>query len=88
MSQKQPILIDVREPAEFAQAHATGAINITLDQVLQADTPLANLPLDARIIVYCRSGARADVAQKHLRQLGYTNVINGINADFVMQNHR
>ncbi len=88
MSKNQPIYVDVREPAEFAQAHVTGAINISLNQILQAATPLANLPLDADIIVYCRSGARADVAQKHLRQLGYANVINGINADFVMQNHR
>lgn len=87
MPRSKPTLIDVREPAEFGQSHAPDALNIPLEQILSTQVPLENIPFDTELIVYCRSGARADVALQHLRQLGYSDVINGINADFVQQNH-
>ncbi len=66
-------LIDVRTPAEFASGAIPSAINIPYDLIGD------NLPTQdrsARIIVYCRSGARASVAEETLRSLGFSNVTN------------
>lgn len=79
----KPIIIDVREPAEYAGGHYPGAMNIP-PMRLMGDLPeLADVPKDAHIIVYCRSGSRSNVAMHILRGRGFTNVVNGINQDHV-----
>lgn len=62
-------LLDVRTPAEFAEAHAEGAINIPLQELPVRMNELRN---DKQIIVYCRSGARSAVATTMLRSAGYS----------------
>ncbi|WP_198939385.1 rhodanese-like domain-containing protein [Motiliproteus sp. MSK22-1] len=39
----------------------------------------ANLEIrkDRQIVLYCRSGQRAGIAEAALRQAGYTNLLNG-----------
>lgn len=67
------VLIDVRSPAKFQQAHLPGAINIPLPQLLAADPRLAQ----AKHIVVYASGWRdylAPAAAKKLLALGYVNV--------------
>jgi rhodanese-related sulfurtransferase len=44
---------------------------------------LAKVPKDSKIILYCKSGARSNVAKVHLARLGFTNLVNGINKDHV-----
>ena len=56
-------LIDVRTPAEYAEAHADGAINIPVEDVA-AKISEVTADKDADIYVYCRSGRRAGVAQE------------------------
>ena len=51
-------LIDVRTPAEYAEAHADGAINIPVEDVA-AKISEVTADKDADIYVYCRSGRRA-----------------------------
>jgi rhodanese-related sulfurtransferase len=58
-------LLDVRTPAEFASGHLRGAVNIPVDQVQARVDELGD-----RVVVYCRSGARAGRAAQALRGAG------------------
>ena len=73
------VIIDVREPQEYAGGHVSGAINIPPSALMNGASELADIPKDAEIIVYCLSGSRSNVSKHILEQLGYTNITNGIN---------
>ncbi len=77
------VVIDVREPFEFAEGRVKGALNIPPDRLMRGATELAGLDKDTPIIVYCRTGSRSNVAMHLLSQLGFTNIKNGINKDQV-----
>jgi rhodanese-related sulfurtransferase len=79
----EKIIIDVREPYEFATGHVRGAINIPPDKLMRGAKKLDDVSKDAEIIVYCRTGSRSHVAKIILERLGFTNVTNGINKDIV-----
>lgn len=81
------VIIDVRQPEEFATDHAVGAINIPLDLITSGGGKLDSLPKDAEIIVYCNSGNRSGLAKKVLDHQGFKNVTNGINIAYVAQNY-
>ena len=68
-------LIDVRSPAEYAEAHADGAVNIPVEIVAEKISEITR-DHDAEIYVYCRSGRRAEAALTELKKAGYTNVTN------------
>jgi len=69
------VLLDVRTPGEYRQVRIDGAKLIPVDEL--ARRAAAELPdKDARILVYCQSGARAGTAAKMLTQMGYTDVSN------------
>lgn len=80
---KKLIIIDVREPAEFARGHVDGAINIPPADMMAGAKQLADVPKDTELILYCHSGARSNASMFYLKQLGFTNLINGINKDQV-----
>lgn len=74
------VLVDVREPSEFAEGHIEGAINLPLTSgVLEAEH--GTLPSDKPIVVYCRSGRRSDIAAKLLEGEGFQPIydLGGIN---------
>lgn len=77
------IIIDVREPFEFAESHVETALNIPLGQLNIAHPKLSTLGKDEQITVYCRSGGRAGIAKQYLESQGFTNVENGINQDTI-----
>ena len=77
------VIIDVREPFEFAGGHVKGAINIPPSRLMGGAKELKDVPKDADIIVYCRTGSRSNVSTHILRGLGYTNITNGINKEQV-----
>jgi rhodanese-related sulfurtransferase len=58
-------LLDVREPDEWAQGHAAGAVHIPLAQL----DPAA-LDTSKPIVAVCRSGNRSGKATQMLRQAG------------------
>lgn len=69
------VLIDVREPAEFAAGHLPGAINIprgVLEFQVESHPALAGPPRP--VVLYCRSGARAALAALTLSVLGFDEV--------------
>lgn len=67
------ILVDVREPSEYAEGHISGAILLPVGQIeSKAEGVLTNKK--AKIIVYCRSGRRSADAAKQLVDMGYSNI--------------
>lgn len=74
---KPEVIIDVRTPAEFAEGHIKGAINIPVDRIGQDIHSVAGISKNSVILLYCRSGNRSDRARTILLQQGYTQVING-----------
>jgi len=72
------LIIDVREPAEYAAGHVPGALNIPRGLIEFRIWPHVGFPdkldLSAKITLYCGSGARAALAAKSLRDLKFTNV--------------
>lgn len=68
------LMLDVREPDEWAGGHVDKALHIPRGDIEnQAATQLADK--DAEIITYCKMGGRAGMAAETLRDMGYTNVI-------------
>lgn len=67
------LLVDVREPVEWAAARIPGATLIPLGDLLARVT---ELPRDRPVILQCRSGNRSNRGARLLADLGYTNVSN------------
>lgn len=67
-------LVDVRTPAEFADGHVKGSVNIPLDKMQQQ---LSKFNDKKNIVVFCRSGMRSSQAKGILENNGIKNVING-----------
>lgn len=68
-------LLDVRSPEEYASGHLQGARNIPHDQI-ESEIAAAVPDKSAQIILYCRSGRRANTALEAMRAMGYENVTN------------
>ncbi len=66
------VLVDVRQPEEYAEGHIEGAFNVPLKELAQNLDALPNL--DASIVVYCGSGFRSAIAMTALQIIGYTDV--------------
>jgi hydroxyacylglutathione hydrolase len=75
-----PLVIDVRQPAEFASEHIPGSWHIAAGSLPDR---LADLPRDRPIAAICGSGYRASIAASLLRQAGFDDVswvANGVPA--------
>jgi rhodanese-related sulfurtransferase len=70
-----PVVIDVRTPAEFAEGHIYRAVNIDVNSVTFKDE-ISSLDKDFTIIVYCQSGVRSTKARQIMEELGFKYVIN------------
>lgn len=81
------IFIDVREPEEFARDHVDGALNIPPSEIMAGAVKLKDTPKDTELVLYCLSGARSNASMQYLKQLGYTNLVNGTNKDFVRKKY-
>lgn len=69
-------VIDVRTPAEVADGHVVGALTIDLQDPGFREA-IAELPRDEPYFVYCRSGNRSAQAIDVMRELGFTDLVNG-----------
>ncbi len=67
------LLVDVREPSEFARAHIRGAINVPQGDLLLR---IGELPREGRIVVMCQSAQRSLRAAQFLKQTGFTDVVH------------
>ncbi|QGU32587.1 rhodanese-like domain-containing protein [Thermochromatium tepidum] len=75
------LIVDVREPEEFAAMHIPGSINVPrgiLESACEWDyeetVPELVQAREREIVVVCRSGYRSVLAAHSLNVLGYTNV--------------
>ena len=75
IDKKNAVILDVRTPEEYATGHYDGAVNIPLDEIEARINEFG--PKDGPIIVYCRSGRRAEEAKTKLEANGFTHVISG-----------
>ncbi len=65
--------IDVRSAEEYSAGHVPGAINVPhneIEQHLQQIEHLKNQP----VLLYCRSGRRAGLAEAKLTELGFSQL--------------
>ena len=62
------LLLDVREPAEFATGTIPGAVNVPLGELRGR---LGELPKDRPIVAFCKVGQRGYFAERILAQRGY-----------------
>jgi phage shock protein E len=70
------LVIDVRSRLEFWTGHLDGATCIPVTK-LESVIAQRDIAKDARILVYCASGARSAAAARMLTSLGYRNVKDG-----------
>jgi rhodanese-related sulfurtransferase len=71
---EQIVVIDVREPDEFARGKIPGAYTIPRGVLeMQVD---GRLPLDTTVVLYCGGGARSALAAKSMAEMGYEKVEN------------
>ena len=71
---QNPLIIDVRNPEEFAEGTVPGAINIPSHLI---PLRLEEIPKDKPVIVFCQSGSRSGLVKNFLLREGYTNCVNG-----------
>lgn len=69
----RPLLLDVREPFEWARGHLEGAVHIPLGQL---PARLGELDPASEWVVYCAVGGRSAHAAQFLRQRGFQRVLN------------
>jgi adenylyltransferase/sulfurtransferase len=73
------VLVDVREPREWAISDLPNSVKIPLGTLPQS---LDKLSKDDEIVVYCRTGGRSGNAVQFLKQQGFEkvkNLVGGIN---------
>jgi rhodanese-related sulfurtransferase/rubrerythrin len=74
------LLIDVRQPSEFAEVHIPGAQLIPLPEI---ENRIAELDGEKNLILYCRTGGRSSVAAALIKDAGARqgaiyNLVGGI----------
>jgi rhodanese-related sulfurtransferase len=80
---EMPLLLDVREPAEFAALHIPGSLNVprgVLEQSCEWDfdetVPELVNGRERDIVVICRSGYRSVLAVDAMQTLGFIRVVS------------
>ena len=73
------VLVDVREPYEYAAGHVADSVNIPLGSLPQHRN---DIPAGRRVVCVCRSGNRSAQATAYLRDSGAdaVNLTGGVQA--------
>lgn len=72
-SRAQPLLLDVREPHEYAYCHIAGAVNMPMQSV---PGRIAELDQEAEVVCICHHGMRSMQVARYLEQQGFASVTN------------
>jgi rhodanese-related sulfurtransferase len=67
-----PLVLDIRNPREWAAGHIDGSVNIPLNHLQER---IGEIPRDRRIAVHCAGGYRSSIAASILHQHGMTRLI-------------
>lgn len=69
------IILDVRTPQEFREGHLAGARNVDFFGG-RFEMETADLPRDATLLIYCRSGKRSAAAAETLGEAGMNRILH------------
>jgi rhodanese-related sulfurtransferase len=72
-ARQQPLIVDVREPAEFRAGHIPGAVNIPLGTL---EKGAAGFDKQQELMLICRSGNRSVTAYARLKAMGFAKLKN------------
>jgi rhodanese-related sulfurtransferase len=72
-SNENIVLLDVRSEGEYKQGHIAGAINISHNAIEDNLEQLSQYK-NSTVVVYCRSGRRAGIAEHILAENGFNNL--------------
>lgn len=67
------LIVDVREPNEYSQIRARGAVLLPLGRL---HGRIKDLPRDRELLLMCRTGGRSQNATQFLQAQGFENVTN------------
>lgn len=70
---KYDVIVDVRTPEEWRKAHRRDAISVPIGEFV-TEFPKQVPDRDARVLIICRKGVRAEAAALMARKKGYTHV--------------
>jgi rhodanese-related sulfurtransferase len=73
VSRDAPVLVDVREPREFAYCKIDGSLLIPLGELARR---LAELPRERALVLVCHTGRRSQHAAMLLAEAGFADVQN------------
>ncbi|UUV21019.1 rhodanese-like domain-containing protein [Paenimyroides aestuarii] len=78
LTEKAPILIDVRSTEEYKEGTIPGAMNLNIHEEEFTRT-VRHFPKDRELIVFCQSGERSAEAYELLKSFGFEKVsqLNG-----------
>ena len=71
INREKAVLVDVCEPAEYANGHAAGARNVPLGQLQSSRDLPSNKSLP--VVLVCQSGGRSSRAVRILQGMGYAS---------------
>jgi glyoxylase-like metal-dependent hydrolase (beta-lactamase superfamily II)/rhodanese-related sulfurtransferase len=71
--EEQGMVIDVREPEEYACGHVPGAVNVPQAELASR---LEELPHDQTLYLICQAGARSLRAAQFIFKAGFSNVVS------------
>lgn len=72
---KDFLLVDVREPAEYEIVRIPGSVLIPKGDILSGEA-LAKLPQDKQIVLHCKSGVRSAEALAALKAAGFKDAVH------------
>jgi len=75
INRQDALVLDVREQAEFAQAHILNSRGLPLSQIEARFSDIEKFK-DKPVIVYCASGNHSGAAAAALRKHGFSNVFH------------
>lgn len=75
INRQDALVLDVREQAEYAQAHILNSRGLPMSQ-LEARAGDLDKFKDKAVIVYCATGSRSNAVVAALRKRGFSNVFN------------
>lgn len=67
------MVLDVREPPEFAEGHLPGAVSLPQADVM---TRIGEIPRDRGVLVVCQTGARSRNTARFLTGRGYDDIVD------------